>query len=202
MNKTYYYARVSTTEQNLDRQIELFRSLGAEDRDIITDKQSGKSLDRTGYNALKNAILRAGDTLVIKSLDRLSRSKTDIKNELKYFKDNNIRLKVADLPTTMIDLAYEQSWVIDMINNILIEVLSSIAEQEYNTIHQRQSEGIAAAKAKGKHLGRPKLIKPENWDFVISEYRLSRITAKEAMTRLNLKRSSFYKLLKSENERS
>lgn len=202
MNKTYYYARVSTTEQNLDRQIELFRSLGAEDRDIITDKQSGKSLDRTGYNALKNAILRAGDTLVIKSLDRLSRSKTDIKNELKYFKDNNIRLKVTDLPTTMIDLADEQSWVIDMINNILIEVLSSIAEQEYNTIHQRQSEGIAAAKAKGKHLGRPKLIKPDNWDSVISEYRESRITAKEAMTRLNLKRSSFYKLLKSENERS
>ncbi len=202
MNKTYYYARVSTTEQNLDRQIELFRSLGAEDRDIITDKQSGKSLNRTGYNALKNAILRAGDTLVIKSLDRLSRSKTDIKNELKYFKDNNIRLKVADLPTTMIDLADEQSWVIDIINNILIEVLSSIAEQEYNTIHQRQSEGIAAAKAKGKHLGRPKLIKPDNWDSVISEYKESRITAKEAMTRLNLKRSSFYKLLKSENERS
>ena len=202
MNKTYYYARVSTTEQNLDRQIELFRSLGADDRDIITDKQSGKSLDRTGYNALKNAILRAGDTLVIKSLDRLSRSKTDIKNELKYFKDNNIRLKVTDLPTTMIDLPSEQSWVIDMVNNIIIEVLSSIAEQEYNTIHQRQSEGIAAAKAKGKHLGRPKLIKPDNWDSVISEYKESRITAKEAMTRLNLKRSSFYKLLKSENERS
>ncbi len=201
MNKTYYYARVSTTEQNLDRQIELFRSLGADDRDIITDKQSGKSLDRTGYNALKNAILRAGDTLVIKSLDRLSRSKTDIKNELKYFKDNNIRLKVTDLPTTMIDLPSEQSWVIDMVNNILIEVLSSIAEQEYNTIHQRQSEGIAAAKAKGKHLGRPKLIKPDNWDSVISEYKESRITAKEAMTRLNLKRSSFYKLLKSEKER-
>lgn len=202
MNKTYYYARVSTTEQNLDRQIELFRSLGAEDRDIITDKQSGKSLDRTGYNALKNAILRAGDTLVIKSLDRLSRSKTDIKNELKCFKDNNIRLKVADLPTTMIDLPNEQSWVIDMVNNIMIEVLSSIAEQEYNTIHQRQNEGIAAAKAKGKHLGRPKLIKPDNWDSVISEYKENRITAKEAMTRLNLKRSSFYKLLKSENERS
>ncbi len=202
MNKTYYYARVSTTEQNLDRQIELFRSLGAEDRDIITDKQSGKSLDRTGYNALKNAILRAGDTLVIKSLDRLSRSKTDIKNELKYFKDNNIRLKVTDLPTTMIDLADEQSWVIDMVNNIMIEVLSSIAEQEYNTIHQRQSEGIAAAKAKGKHLGRPKLIKPDNWDSVISEYKENRITAKEAMTRLNLKRSSFYKLLKSEQDRS
>lgn len=202
MNKTYYYARVSTTEQNLDRQIELFRSLGADDRDIITDKQSGKDLDRPGYTALKTTILRPGDTLIIKSLDRLSRSKTDIKNELKYFKDNNIRLKVADLPTTMIDLADEQSWVIDMINNILVEVLSSIAEQEYNTIRQRQSEGIAAAKAKGKHLGRPKLIKPDNWDSVISEYKESRITAKEAMTRLNLKRSSFYKLLKSEQDSS
>ena len=201
-SKTYYYARVSTTEQNLDRQLDIFRSLGAEDRDIITDKQSGKDLDRPGYTALKTTILRPGDTLIIKSLDRLSRSKLDIKNELQYFKDNNIRIKVIDLPTTMLDLPEEQSWVIDMVNNILIEVLSSIAEQEYHTIHKRQSEGIAAAKAKGKHLGRPKLIKPENWDFVISEYRLSRITAKEAMTRLNLKHSSFYKLLKSENERS
>ena len=85
-------------------------------------------------------------------------------------KDNNIRIKVIDLPTTMLDLPEEQSWVLDMVNNILIEVLSSIAEQEYHTIHKRQSEGIAAAKAKGKHLGRPKLIKPEKWDFVISEY--------------------------------
>ena len=201
-SKTYYYARVSTTEQNLDRQIELFRSLGADDRDIITDKQSGKDLDRPGYTALKTTILRPGDTLIIKSLDRLSRSKLDIKNELQYFKDNNIRIKVIDLPTTMFDLPEEQSWVIDMVNNILIEVLSSIAEQEYHTIHKRQSEGIAAAKAKGKHLGRPKLIKPDNWDSVISEYKENRITAKEAMTRLNLKRSSFYKLLKSEQDRS
>ena len=129
-SKTYYYARVSTTEQNLDRQVDIFHSLGAEDRDIITDKQSGKDLNRPGYNALKTTILRPGDTLIIKSLDRLSRSKLDIKNELQYFKDNNIRLKVIDLPTTMLDLPEEQSWVIDMVNNILIEVLSSIAEQE------------------------------------------------------------------------
>lgn len=201
-SKTYYYARVSTTEQNLDRQLDIFRSLGAENRDIITDKQSSKDLDRPGYTALKTTILRPGDTLIIKSLDRLSRSKLDIKNELQYFKGNNIRIKVIDLPTTMLDLPKEQSWVIDMVNNILIEVLSSIAEQEYHTIHKRQSEGIAAAKSKGKHLGRPKLIKPENWDSVISEYSESRITAKEAMTRLNLKRSSFYKLLKSEQYRS
>ena len=197
-SRTYYYARVSTTEQNLDRQLEVFKSLGADDRDIITDKQSGKNLDRSGYMALKNALLRPNDTLVIKSLDRLSRNKMDIKNELQYFKDNNIRLKVIDLPTTMLDLPSEQSWVIDMVNNILIEVLSSIAEQEYHNIHTRQREGIETAKSKGVHLGRPPLQKPENWAEVIAEYKAANITAKQAMTRLNLKKSSFYKLLKAE----
>ena len=196
-SRIYYYARVSTTEQNLDRQLELFKSLGADDRDIITDKQSGKNLNRDGYMALKNALLRPNDTLVIKSLDRLSRNKMDIKNELQYFKDNNIRLKVIDLPTTMLDVPDEQSWVIDMVNNILIEVLSSIAEQEYHTIHTRQREGIDAAKSRGIHLGRPPLRKPENWDVVIAEYKAANITAKDAMTRLNLKKSSFYKLLKA-----
>ena len=197
-SRTYYYARVSTTEQNLDRQIDEFKSLGADARDIITDKQSGKNLDRSGYMALKNALLRPNDTLVIKSLDRLSRNKMDIKNELQYFKDNNIRLKVIDLPTTMLDLPSEQSWVIDMVNNILIEVLSSIAEQEYHNIHARQREGIEAAKSKGVHLGRPPLQKPENWDIVIADYKATNITAKQAMTQLNLKKSSFYKLLKAE----
>ena len=128
--RTYYYARVSSKEQNLARQIEAFKTLGADERDIITDKESGKDLNRTGYTALKNAMLRKGDTLVIKSLDRLSRNKTDIKNELQFFKDNGIRLKVIDLPTTMMDLPQGQEWVFEMVNNILIEVLGTIAEQE------------------------------------------------------------------------
>ena len=97
-SRTYYYARVSSKEQNLDRQIAAFAALGAQEREIITDKESGKDLDRSGYTALKTALLRRGDTLVIKSLDRLSRSKRDIKNELQYFKENGIRLKVLDLP--------------------------------------------------------------------------------------------------------
>lgn len=197
-SRTYYYARVSTSEQNLDRQLDEFKSLGADDRDIITDKQSGKNLDRNGYMALKNTLLRPFDTLVIKSLDRLSRNKMDIKNELQYFKDNNIRLKVIDLPTTMLDLPAEQSWVMDMVNNILIEVLSSIAEQEYHTIHTRQKSGIESARARNVRFGRPPLKKPENWDTVIADYRSSNISAKQAMTALNLKKSSFYKLLKAE----
>ena len=77
-NKTFYYARVSSKEQNLDRQIEAFKKLGAEEREIICDKESGKSLERSGYQALKTTMLRSGDVLVVKSLDRLSRNKSDI----------------------------------------------------------------------------------------------------------------------------
>ena len=140
------YARVSSVGQNLDRQImELEKYIPREN--IIIDKASGKNLNRPGYQALKGALgLRTGDSLYIKSLDRLSRDKNDIKNELQWFKDHGIRLVVLDLPTTMIQVPQGQDWIIDMLNNILIEVLSSIAEQERHTIKQRQREGIDAAK--------------------------------------------------------
>ena len=194
-SRTWYYARVSSREQNLDRQLAAFAAMGASERDIITDKESGKDLDRRGYTALKTALLRRGDTLVIKSLDRLSRNKADIKNELEYFKSNGIRLKVLDLPTTMIDYPAGQEWVFDMVNNILIEVLGSIAEQERVTIRQRQTEGIATAKAKGKHLGRPRAERPDNWNEVFTAWKAGQITAVEAMRRTGLKRSTFYKMV-------
>lgn len=194
-SRTYYYARVSSREQNLDRQLAAFAAMGASERDIVTDKASGKSLDRSGYTALKTALLRCGDTLVVKSLDRLSRNKADMKNELQYFKENGIRLKVLDLPTTLSDFPEGQEWILDMVNNILIEVLASIAQQERETIHQRQAEGIAAAKASGKHLGRPKAIRPDNWNEVISQWKAGKMTAVEAMRQTGLKRSTFYKLV-------
>ena len=194
-SRTYYYARVSSKEQNLDRQISAFLSLGASERDIITDKESGKDLERVGYQALKNTMLRPGDTLVVKSLDRLSRNKSDIHNELRYFKENGIRVKVIDLPTTMMDLPDGQEWVFEMVNNILIEVLGTIAEQERNTIRQRQAEGIAAAKEKGKKLGRPSLVFPDNFKAVYDSWKSREITAKVAMEQTGTKRTSFYKLV-------
>lgn len=197
--RTYYYARVSSKEQHLDRQIAAFKALGADDRDIITDKESGKDFNRVGYTALKNAMLRKGDTLVIKSLDRLSRNKSDIKNELQFFKDNGIRLKVIDLPTTMMDLPTGQEWVFEMVNNILIEVLGTIAEQERATIRKRQAEGIEAAKQNGKKLGRPALEFPDNWNEVYTSWKNGEITAKTAMERTNTKRTSFYKLVNMTN---
>ena len=192
-NKIFYYARVSSKEQNLDRQVEAFKNLGADEREIICDKESGKNLERTGYQALKTTMLRSGDTLIVKSLDRLSRNKTDIKNELQYFKDNNIRLKVIDLPTTMMDLPKGQEWVFEMVNNILIEVLGTIAEQERQTIRQRQREGIDAAKAKGKHLGRPKLVLPDNWDEVFSLWKDKELTARQAIKMLGVSKNIFYR---------
>lgn len=196
-NRTFYYARVSSKDQNLERQIAAFKLLGATDRDIITDKESGKDLNRAGYQALKNGLLRHGDTLVIKSLDSLSRSKRDIKMELEWFKENDIRLKVIDLPTTMIELPKEQDWVTEMVNNILIEVLGTIAEQERATIRTRQAEGIQAAKAKGIKLGRPALQRPANWNEIFSAWQAGELTAKEAMEKTGMKRTSFYKLAKS-----
>ena len=198
MHKTFYYARVSTREQNLDRQLEAFYQLGADERNIITDKESGKNLDRPGYQALKTTLLRPGDTLVVKSLDRLSRSKTDIHNELQWFRDNGIRLKVIDLPTTMMNLPAGQEWVFEMVNNILIEVLGTIAEQERVTIRQRQREGINTAKAKGKHLGHPPVKMPDNWDTVMAQWQAGTITAREAMRRTGLKKSSFYQQVKQD----
>ena len=191
-NRIYYYARVSSKEQNLDRQIEAFKKIGADDREIICDKESGKNLNRSGYQALKTVMLRSGDTLIVKSLDRLSRNKSDIKNELQYFKDDNIRLKFIDLPTTMMDLPKGQEWVFDMVNNILIEVLGTIAEQERRTIRKRQREGIEAARSKGKHLGRPKTSLPNNWNDVYTAWKNNEITAKAAMNQLGVSKNTFY----------
>ncbi len=192
--RTYYYARVSTNEQSLDRQLEAFRQLGAEEKYIFTDKQSGKNLERTNYQILRNNILRSGDTLVIKSLDRLSRNKFDIKSELEYYKQNGIRVKVIDMPTTMIELD-GQEWIVEMVNNIIIEVLSSVAEQERQETRKRQAEGIAAAQKRGQHLGRHEIDFPLNWVEVYVRWKRKEIKANTAMEILNLKRTTFYKLV-------
>lgn len=196
-NKIMGYARVSTKEQNLDRQL-IALSKYVPQENIVVDKVSGKNLERPGYQALKGPLgLRPGDVLYIKSLDRLSRRKIDIKKELQWFKDNNIRLMIIDLPTSMIRVPEGQEWIIEMIENIIIEVLASIAEQERETTLVRQREGIDAAKRKGKHLGRPKFQPPQNFNATIAEWRIGKITAKEAMSRTGLKRSTFYKLTKN-----
>ena len=210
-SRTYYYARVSSREQNLNRQLEAFHAMNAEPRNIFTEKASGKDFNRPVYNTLRGQILRRGDTLVIKSLDRLSRNKAELKDEIAALQRDGIRLKVIDIPTTMVDFPDEYrsgAWVMDMVTNILIEVLASMAEQERAYIRQRQREGLDAmqldeqgrrvSNRKGTHAGRPDIQKPANWDDVVPAWQAGQITAVEAMKRLNLKKNSFYKLVKKE----
>lgn len=196
MEKKYGYARVSTREQNLDRQIAALREYIPDERDIITDKESGKSMDRPGYQYLRERLLREGDTLVVKSIDRLGRNALQIKEELQRFRRMGVTVQIIDLPTTMTDWPDEQKLIGEMINNILIEVYSMIAEQERLTIRQRQAEGIAAAKAQGKNLGRRAVQPPEGFGEVVHQWRAGEITAAEAMRQTGVKKTTFYKLVK------
>lgn len=201
MAKIYGYARVSSKDQNLSRQMLALKKYVPEEN-IIVDKESGKNLEREGYRALKGTLgLRSGDVLYITSLDRLSRSKEDIKHELEWYKEHKITLCVLDLPTSLIKVPDGQEWIKEMITNIIVEVLASMAEQERLTIKRRQAEGIAAAKAKGKHLGRPKIKVPNSFPDIYEKWKAGDITAVYAMKELNMKRSSFYKIVKQyENE--
>lgn len=205
MSRVVGYARVSSKEQTLTRQIEALKNYGVQEENILTDKASGKDLNRPAYTSLKIGFgkLVKGDTLVIKSLDRLSRNKNDIQNELRYFQQVGIRVVVLDLPTTMISIDEKNSWVLDMISNILIEVISSIAEQERMTIRARQAEGIAVmpvrngkkySRKTGRYTGRPKTTFPDKWDEVYDQWRSKEITATKAMQILGLKSNTFYRL--------
>ena len=148
----YGYMRVSTKAQNLNRQEDALLEFGVEKDNIFADKESGKNFDREKYQEMKS-ILKRNDVLVIKELDRLGRNKEMIKEELEYFKNNGIRVKILNIPTTLIDFPEGQEWIMDMINNILLEVMSSIDEEERRKIKTRQAEGIAAAKAGGVKFG-------------------------------------------------
>ena len=212
MSKIVGYARVSTSEQNLDRQLQALSRYVEPDM-IVTDKSSGRDLNRPGYQSLKFGIgkLVEGDTLYIKSLDRLSRNKEDLKKELQYFKDKGIKVKILDMPTTMTDFPMEQAWIGDMITNIMIEVLSSIAQNERETTRQRQLEGLAAmptdstgkkiSRRTGKPVGRPPVTYPKKWEGIYRDWQEKKITARQAMRLLNLKPNSFYKLAKEYSEK-
>ena len=145
-------------------------------------------------------MVRTGDIVIIKEMDRLGRNKSEIKREIEWFKTNGIVLRILDIPTTLMDLSqYDQGMakaMMDMINNVLIEVLGTIAEEERNKIKKRQAEGIAVAKAEGKHLGRPKTEYPAGWGEYYDKWKAGEITATKMMEQLELKRNTFYRLVK------
>lgn len=199
----YGYARVSTVEQNLDRQLLQLLEIVKDERFIITDKASGKDFDRKGYNSLvgtdKNApLLREGDLLVITSLDRLGRNYTEIREQWEIITHKlKADIRVLDMP--LLDTSNAaQNLDRRFIADLVLQILSYTAEKERQNIKKRQAEGIAAARIKGKQLGRPTAERPAEWNSVIAEWQAGRITARKAMQVLGLKPTTFYKLVKSE----
>ena len=208
----YGYARVSTKKQNEDRQIEALTEYGVDEKYIKIDKASGKDFNRENYLLLKNEILRPGDTLVVKELDRLGRNKEQIKEELNYFNTNKIRVKILNIPYTLMDLPEGQEWVFDMVNNILIEVLGAIAEEERIKTKQRQREGIDCmpidpktgkrkSKKTGKLTGRPvKNEYPKDWEEKYKLYKDGVLKAKQMQAMYEWPKSTFYYMIKKYEE--
>ena len=192
--KTFAYCRVSTNEQNEDRQVKAMLDLGINERDIFIDKCSGKNFERPQYQALKIQ-LRKGDILVVKSIDRLGRNYKQICDEWREItNDIKANIKVLDMP--LLDTTRTDGLIGEVISDIVLQLLSYVAEQERSFINQRQSEGIKNAKEKGVRFGKPPIEYPNNWNEVYTIWQNKEITAREAMKRLNLKPTSFYKLAK------
>lgn len=198
MAKIWAYARVSTTDQNLDRQIKAIRDFcpEIEAEDIFLDKKSGKNFDRQEYKVLKR-VLRAGDTLIIKDTERLGRNKGLVKAELAWFKEHGVRVKILSLPTTLIDIE-GNDWIMEMVSTILIEVFTSLDEQDYLSRRIKQQEGIELAKQRGVYKGRkPLFIDQNRFTEVYRRWRIDKqLTAVESQKLLGLTNSTFYRKVK------
>lgn len=215
MKKTYAYVRVSTKDQNLDRQLEGIKNYCKENnieidenRDIIQEKLSGKDFNRERYLTLKESLLRGGDTLIIKELDRLGRNMAMIKEEWHDLQKRGIEIIVIDTP--IVNTCGKTDLEKTLISNIVFELLSYMAEKERVKIRQRQAEGIAAMKTgsngkkissnTGNYIGRPEIEYPVNWEEGYSKWKSKEITAVKAMELMNLKKNSFYNLVKRYEE--
>ena len=184
LHQKYAYIRISDSSQKIYRQIDFMKQFGISENLIYIDKQSGKDFDRPSYKRLVRK-LKAGDTLYIKELDRLGRNKSEIKEELNRLQKKKVHVRIANIPTTMHDFG-EDDWILDMVNNILIEVLAAVAEQERLTNHQRQAEGIAAAKSRGVKFGRPAACLPDNFEYYYNAWSNKQISVSEVLSQLNI----------------
>ena len=195
---TYGYVRVSTREQNTDRQVVSMEEFGVTPECIITDRQSGKDFGRPGYQRLVRK-LKAGDTLVIKSIDRLGRNYEEILEQWRLLtKKKRAAIVVLDMP--LLDTRRGKDLMGTFLSDIVLQVLSFVAENEHTNIRQRQAEGIAAAKARGVKFGRPPVPLPDNFHQVHQEWRGKRLTLNQAADACAMPVSTFYyKALQFEN---
>ena len=193
----YFSARVSSKDQNLARQLEAAKRYGIPEENVFCDKISGRKKERPEYDRLKG-LVKQGDEVYFEELDRIGRDKSLIKEELEWFKDRGVIVRVMDVPTTLMEFPDGQSWVLEMVNNILIEVLGTIAEQEWKKIKKRREEGIEAmpvdddgykiSSKTGRRFGRQSV----DVDLELLEGE----TITEACERLGISRTTYYRKMR------
>lgn len=199
--RIYGYARVSTTVQNLNRQLESLKAYGIDEQNILVDKKSGKDFERKSYNLLVGtensaSLLRDGDLLVVTELDRLGRNYQEIKNQWHYITQVlNANIKVLDMPLLDTSQSKENSLDAKFVANLALEILSYVAEKERRNIREKQQQGIDAALKAGRRYGRPSLEYPSNWAMVYTRWQDGIISTKEAFAESGVKGTSFYNLV-------
>ena len=189
MNKTYDYIRVSSKDQNEERQLIAMKEFGVPDNNIYIDKQSGKDFNRPAYKRLMRK-LKPDDTLVIKSIDRLGHNYVEILDQWKIISEHKkTAIVVPDMP--LLDTRNDRDLIGKLISDIVLQLLSYVAQTEREFTHQRQAEGIAAAKARGVKFGRPPLTRPDSLDYYRERWQKGDMSAREAARQLHITHSTF-----------
>ena len=196
-NEKFLSARVSSKDQNLARQLAIAEQYGIPEKNIFEDKITGRKKKRERYDEMKE-VLQAGDEVYFTEIDRIGRDKALIKEELEWFKEKGVIVRVLDVPTTLMEFPKEQSWVLEMVNNILIEVLGTIAEQEWKKIKKRREDGIKVmpvddegykiSSKTGRRFGREAM----DIDLTLLEGE----TVTEACERLGISRQTYYRKMR------
>lgn len=192
--KKYGYVRVSSTDQNEDRQLIALREQGVDEKNIFTDKQSGKDFERPNYKKLVSK-LKAGDLLYIISIDRLGRNYEEIQKQWRLLtKDIGIDICVLDMP--MLDTRNGKDLMGTFIADLVLQILSFVAQSERENIKKRQTEGIAAAKAKGVKFGRPEKEVPDDFGKIVRSWEQKKSSFEEVLKKCGMSEATFYRRLR------
>ena len=188
--RTYGYIRVSSTDQNEDRQLLAMRELNVSHKGIFIDKQSGKDFNRPAYKRLTRKIHK-GDLLYILSIDRLGRNYEEIQNQWRLLtKEKGADIAVIDMP--LLDTRLHKDLMGTFISDLVLQILSFVAHSERDNIKKRQAQGIKAAKARGVHMGRPFKPLPENFGIIVKQWEKKQITLEQALAQCGVGRSTFF----------
>ena len=193
--KKFGYARVSSKDQNPERQIQILKAEGIDERDIYVEKKSGREFSREVYRMVVDQLMREGDMLVVTELKRFGRKYNEIYHEWYHItKEKNCDIKVTSMP--ILDTSQSKELLGQLITDIVLSIFAYVADEDWTERHELQRQGIEVAKDDGKHLGRPQVEFPENWMASYDSWKNGRITARAAMKEMNLKKDPFYRLVK------